>query len=41
LAGLRPRDIVIAIDGNVVGSVDDLQRLLTEDLIDRPTELSV
>jgi S1-C subfamily serine protease len=40
-AGLRPRDIVIAIGTSVVGSVDDLQRLLTEDLIARDVELSV
>jgi S1-C subfamily serine protease len=40
-AGLRPRDIIIAIDGGVVGSVDDLQRQLTEDLIGRDAELSI
>lgn len=40
-AGLRPRDIVIAIDNGVVGSVDDLQRQLTEDLIGRDAELSI
>ena len=38
---LRPRDIIIAIEGNVVGSVDDLQRLLTEDLIGREAELTI
>jgi S1-C subfamily serine protease len=40
-AGLRPRDIIIGIDAGVVGSVDDLQRLLTEDLIGRECELSI
>jgi len=40
-AGLRPRDIIIAIDNGVVGSVDDLQRQLTEDLIGRDAELSI
>ena len=40
-AGLRPRDIIIAIDGGVVGSVDDLQRQLTEDLIGRDAELTI
>lgn len=40
-AGLRPRDIIIGMDAGVVGSVDDLQRLLTEDLIGRDTELSI
>jgi len=40
-AGLRPRDIIIGMDAGVVGSVDDLQRLLTEDLIGRDTALSI
>lgn len=40
-ADLRPRDIIIGIGGGVVGSVDDLQRQLTEDLIGREVELSV
>lgn len=40
-AGLRPRDIIVAIAGGVVGSVDDLQRQLTEDLIGREAELSI
>lgn len=40
-AGLRARDIIIGVDGGVVGSVDDLQRQLTEELIGRDTELSI
>jgi S1-C subfamily serine protease len=40
-AGLRPRDIIVAIAGGVVGSVDDLQRLLTEELIGQDAELSI
>jgi len=40
-AGLRPRDIIIGIDAGVVGSVDDLQRLLTEQFIGRDAELSI
>ena len=40
-AGLRPRDIVVAIGAGVVGGVDDLQRLLTEELIGRDVELAV
>ena len=40
-AGLRARDIIIAIDAGVVGSVDDLQRQLTEDLIGRNADLSI
>jgi len=40
-AGLRARDIIIAIDNGVVGSVDDLQRQLSEELIGRDAELSI
>jgi len=40
-AGLRPRDIIIGLESGVVGSVDDLQRQLTEDLIGRDAELSI
>jgi len=41
VAGLRPRDIIIGMDDGVVGRVDDLQRLLTEELIGRDAELSI
>ena len=40
-AGLRARDIIIGIDNGVVGSVDDLQRQLSEELIGRDVELSI
>ena len=40
-AGLQPRDIIIGFDSGVVGSVDDLQRQLTEELIGRASELSI
>lgn len=40
-AGLHARDIIIGLDGGVVGSVDDLQRQLTEELIGRDAELSI
>ena len=40
-AGLRPRDIIIGLESGVVGSVDDLQRQLTEQLIGRDAELSI
>ena len=40
-AGLRPRDIIIGLDSGAVGSVDDLQRQLTEELIGREAELSI
>ena len=32
-AGIRARDIIIALDGSVVTAVDDLQRLLTREHI--------
>jgi S1-C subfamily serine protease len=40
-AGLRARDIIIGMDGSVVGSVDDLQRQLTEELIGQDAQLSI
>ncbi|MBI5486188.1 MAG: trypsin-like peptidase domain-containing protein [Deltaproteobacteria bacterium] len=40
-AGLRPRDIVVALDDRPVAVVDDLHRLLTEDLLGRPSRLTV
>ena len=32
-AGLRPEDLIVALDGVVVEGVDDLQRLMVDDLI--------
>lgn len=40
-ADLRPRDIIIGISGGVVGTLDDLQRQLTEELIGRDVDLSI
>jgi serine protease Do len=40
-AGVRPEDLVVAVDDEPVGGVDDLQRLLTAETIDRPVELAV
>jgi S1-C subfamily serine protease len=40
-AGLRPRDIVIGYGESVVGGIDDLQRLLTRDAIDRAAQIVV
>src|SRR3954462_13004608 len=36
LAGLRPEDLVVAVEGRPVEKVDDLQRLMVEELIGRP-----
>jgi S1-C subfamily serine protease len=40
-AGLRPRDIIIGFADSVVGDIDDLQRLLTRERIDRATSITV
>lgn len=40
-AGLRPEDLIVALDGTAVTGVGDLQRLLTGDRIDRPVALEV
>src|SRR5919202_2908445 len=40
-AGFRPRDIIVRIGDTTVVGVDDLLRLLTEDLIGRSTEVVV
>jgi S1-C subfamily serine protease len=40
-AGLRPRDIVVALDGRPVAAVDDLHRMLTAELLGRRTTVVV
>jgi S1-C subfamily serine protease len=40
-AGLRPRDIILRIADTTVVGIDDLQRLLTDELIGRSTEVVV
>jgi serine protease Do len=40
-AGVRPEDLVVAVDGEPVDGVNELQRLLTADRIDRPVELAI
>jgi S1-C subfamily serine protease len=40
-AGVRRRDIIIGFAGSVVASIDDLQRLLTSERIDRATSITV
>jgi S1-C subfamily serine protease len=40
-AGLRERDVIIALEDDAVTGIDDLQRLLTEDRIGRPTAMTV
>lgn len=40
-AGVRPRDIVLALGDSVVTGVDDLQRILTGETIGRPTRIAL
>ncbi len=40
-AGVRPEDLVVAVDEEPVLGVNDLQRLLTGDVIDRHVELAI
>ena len=40
-AGLRERDVIIALGDGAVTGIDDLQRLLTEDRIGRATPMTV
>jgi S1-C subfamily serine protease len=40
-AGVRQRDIIIGFAGSSVGSVDDLQRLLTQDWIGRNADITM
>ena len=40
-AGLQPGDVIVSLDGAPVQDVGDLQRLLTEELIERTGSLAV
>ena len=40
-AGLRQRDIIIGFSGGVIAGIDDLQRALTRERIDRSTSVIV
>jgi S1-C subfamily serine protease len=40
-AGLMPGDVIVAMDGAIVQSVDDLHRLLTEKPVGKPAPLTV
>jgi S1-C subfamily serine protease len=40
-AGLKPHDIIVAYDGNPVGAVDDLHKLLSEDQIGAKAKLTI
>jgi S1-C subfamily serine protease len=40
-AGVLPEDLVVAVDGTPITTVDDLQRLMTAERIDEPVRLDV
>jgi S1-C subfamily serine protease len=41
LAGLRPEDLILSVDGKPVERVDDLQRLMVGETIGRRVELEL
>jgi S1-C subfamily serine protease len=41
LAGLRPEDLIVAVDGTAIESVDELQRLMVGELIGHEVRLTV
>src|SRR5438477_5400680 len=41
IAGLRPEDMIVAVDGAPIGGVDELQRLMIDEVIGRPVRLGV
>jgi len=40
-AGIRPEDMIVAVDGTPIETVDDLQRLMVGELIDRAVPVQV
>jgi serine protease Do len=40
-AGVRPEDLIVSVDGTPTSTVDELQRLMVEELIGRPVEVRV
>jgi serine protease Do len=40
-AGLRPEDLIVELDGSATAGVDDVQRLMVEELIGRPVSVLV
>jgi serine protease Do len=40
-AGLRPEDLIVSVDATMTSTVDELQRLMVEELIGRPVDVRV
>jgi S1-C subfamily serine protease len=40
-AGLRPEDLIVELDGTPTAGVDEVQRLMVEELIGRPVPARV
>jgi S1-C subfamily serine protease len=40
-AGLLSGDIIVAVDGITVGDVDELHRLMTEELVGKPVPITI
>ena len=40
-AGLRPEDLIVGLDGAPIERVEDIQRLMTEDAIERPLQVRI
>jgi S1-C subfamily serine protease len=38
-AGVRPEDLIVEVDGTATATVDELQRLMVEELIGRPVKV--
>jgi serine protease Do len=40
-AGIRPGDLIVAVQGRLIESIDDLHRLMSELPVDRPVVFSL
>ena len=40
-AGLRPEDLIVELDGTAIEGMDELQRVVVNDLIGRPVRAKV
>jgi S1-C subfamily serine protease len=40
-AGMRPEDLIVELDGSAIEGMDDLQRVVVNELIGRPVPMTV